>query len=186
MPSKTRFIAAAALATAMALPAGAQAADHTVSAAVTNASLSLAVGTSPAAMTLSPNSTGSGVAGTLAVTSTNPWWLWAKDGGAGGNGKMDLVVAGPCDATSSAAELASNLKVNTSGTVGTLGSLTTSNTYQNLTGAFASVASGNLTQVLTTGYQQPVGNESLKGGCAYTETVTYGVSTDASGTSIVP
>lgn len=186
---KTRLTLAAAVATVALVATPAQAADQTVSGAVTGSALSLAVGVSPSAMTLSPGTTATPLTqGTVIVTSTAPWWLWVKDGGAGGNGKMDLtVVPGVCDATNSATELASALQTWTSGTAAALGSLTVNGTPQNITGAFQNVANGDLTQTVGTNYQQPVGAaELLKGGCTYTETVTHGVSTDAAGTVINP
>ena len=184
---KTRLtLLAAALVAVLAFPAAsnAQLQNQTVSGLVTATNLSLVLGAAPAQMTLAPNSVGN-ANGTVVVTSTQPWYLFAKGSATGTAGKMDLLqVPGVCDATTSTTELAQALQVGTSGAATAPGTLV-HQAAAPLTGAYQNLANGSLIQTVATNYSQTVGAELLKGGCTFQETVTWGVSPDNNPTNIV-
>lgn len=190
----TRLIAAAALAAALLAPATAGAATNsTVTGTVVSGALSLAL-TPPAAMTLTPGASPAapvnGAVSPVAVTATGGWYLFAKDGGTGADGKMDLVdnPGLGCDSTTSAANLATALEVYTTGaaTLGTMVHQGTALAPQSFSSTYMELAHGSLSQVLTANLLQPVAsNETLKAGCSYTLTTTFGVSPDSNTNNIV-
>jgi streptogramin lyase len=188
---KTRLIAAALAAAALLVPATAGAATNsTVQGTVVGSALSLAL-TAPAVMTLTPGASPSAPVNAtttpVAVTATGGWYLFAKDGGTGADGKMDLTSTPGCDSTTSAASLATALQVYATGTL-TLGSLTTQGTAVSplsFSSAYQELAHGTLSQAVTANLVQPVAaNETLKGGCSYSLTTTFGVSPDSNTANI--
>ncbi|HEX6714074.1 MAG TPA: hypothetical protein VF066_11835 [Thermoleophilaceae bacterium] len=187
--SKTRFLAAAALASALALAAvPAQAATTTqVVAGIPTDSLALSVPSVPVVLTnFKPGSTATG-SGQVTVTSTLPnWTLTVADlsANAGKLGKignavdpltglpvLDTITGNPvvCPGTSQGT---TNHVLNMA-TVSSLAGAT-AGPSGDITGTPRTVATGHLIDTLTTGLQLPIdSSELLSSTCLYNTTLTY-------------
>jgi hypothetical protein len=187
--SKTRCLAVAALASALALAAvPAQAATTTqVVAGIPTDSLALSVPSTPVVLTnFKPGSTASG-SGQVTVTSTLPNWtltvadLTANAGKLGKIGNavdpltglpvLDTITGNPvvCPATSQGT---TNHVLNLASVTALAGA--TAGASGDITGTPRTVATGHLIDTVTTGLQLPIdSNELLSSTCLYNTTLTY-------------
>jgi hypothetical protein len=166
-------VAAAVGALAVA-PGAAQAQTTDEVAGTTVGSLSLSVTTPATAMlNFTPGQTAT-ASGAVMVTSTGPWYLKVADGGAATAGRMKRQhVAVTCETGTN--ELASALRVTGTPTLGG-----TSLGVVNIGATATNIASGTLSDVVTTSYSQPIGaTEKLTTGCVYKLTATYTVTATA-------